>query len=314
MRGPDGDRERGDRPTVVSANGPPSVICAGHVNWDVTLRVDSLPEPDGEALIEDESGAGGGSASNVAAGLAGLDCTPALLGSVGDDDNGQKTVRELTEAGVDCSAVRQVADRKTTVKYLVVDDRGEVMVLAAPGANEEYLATDLPRDALADASLVHLTGQSGNVARSLVERARTEDVPVSVDPGRRLQQREFDAVIRRADLLFCNELEAETARNRGLLADHDGRVLIKRGADGATLHDGSRTLSHEGFTVEATNTAGAGDAFAAGFIAALLDAADDERALVVGNACGALAARSLDTRVPLSWSAIGEFLPGANPR
>ncbi|MCO8268933.1 carbohydrate kinase family protein, partial [Haloferax sp. AB510] len=47
------------------------VICAGHVNWDVTLRVDALPEPDGEATVESRVGAGGGSAANVASGLVG---------------------------------------------------------------------------------------------------------------------------------------------------------------------------------------------------------------------------------------------------
>ncbi len=68
------------------------VICAGHVNWDVTLRVDALPEPDGEARITDRSRSGGGSASNAAVALAGLDADPPVLGSVGRDDHGTRPV------------------------------------------------------------------------------------------------------------------------------------------------------------------------------------------------------------------------------
>ena len=43
---------------------PLRVVCAGHVNWDVTLQVDRLPEPDGEACIDGQRQAGGGSAAS----------------------------------------------------------------------------------------------------------------------------------------------------------------------------------------------------------------------------------------------------------
>ncbi|PSP36951.1 sugar kinase, partial [Halobacteriales archaeon QH_2_66_30] len=125
------------------------VVCAGHVNWDVTLRVDRLPAPDGEAVIGGQAESGGGSAANTAAVLAGLDCDPLLLGSVGDDRYAERTRRELTEAGVDCSHVQTAAGEATTIKYLVVDEDGEVMVLANDGANEAFTADDLPREALA---------------------------------------------------------------------------------------------------------------------------------------------------------------------
>ncbi len=46
------------------------VLCAGHVNWDVTICVDDLPAPDGESVVTDQYQAGGGSAANTAAALA----------------------------------------------------------------------------------------------------------------------------------------------------------------------------------------------------------------------------------------------------
>ena len=69
------------------------VVCAGHVNWDVTLRVDRLPAPDGEAVICGQAESGGGSAANTAAVLVGLDCDPLLLGSVGEDRYAERTRR-----------------------------------------------------------------------------------------------------------------------------------------------------------------------------------------------------------------------------
>jgi len=288
----------------------PRVVCAGHVNWDVTIGVDALPEPDGEATIARQSGAGGGSAANVAAGLAGLDCAPLLLGSVGDDEYGTLARDELAATGVDCSRVRQVEDGETTVKYLVVDETGAVMVLADDGVNEQFAADDLPRETLADADWLHLTGQPPRVAETLARRASDLRVPVSFDPGRRLADREFGPVFELADVVFLNEREADVGGDRALLADDATQVVRTRGADGATLWDDGQRRTHEGFEVTTFNTAGAGDAFAAGFLAAHLDGAGEERALAVGNACGALAASAPETRVSLSWPALDRYLEG----
>jgi ribokinase len=283
-----------------------SVVCAGHVNWDVTLYVGTLPEPDGEAMISNHSQAGGGSASNTAAVLAGLDIDPVLLGSVGDDEYESLVRRELDEIGVDCTYLRAVSGGATTVKYLVVDDSGQVMVLANEGANEAFAASDLPAARLGDATHLHLTSQQPETAHTLSTRARNADISVSFDPGRRLGERNYARVADLADVLFLNDTEAETARERGLLDDRDGITVFKRGANGAEVRGDGETVSHPGFDVEPVDTAGAGDAFAAGFIAASLDGSDCDDALAVGNACGALAANSVGARTELSWDTIAK--------
>jgi ribokinase len=291
-----------------SASDRPRIVCAGHVNWDVTLRVDTLPAPDGESAIQHQTQAGGGSAANTAAALAGLDCRPLLLGSVGDDETGALTLRELDGAGVDCTHVREVAGAATTVKYLIVDDTGEVMVLANDGANERFGSDDLPAETLAGAAHCHLTGQRPETARTLTRRARKAGVPVSLDPGRQFTDREFDAVIEQVDVVFFNEREAATARERGLVEGTGTLAVIKQGDGGATAHGVDGTATHPGFDVAAVDTAGAGDAFAAGFLAARLDGASDERALAVGNACGARATRTVGARASLSWAQVRQCL------
>jgi len=89
------------------------VICAGHVNWDVTLQVDRLPDPDGEACTDELRQSVGGSASNVAVALSGLDADPLLFASVGSDEYGWLARRELNLAGVETALVEAytAADR-----------------------------------------------------------------------------------------------------------------------------------------------------------------------------------------------------------
>lgn len=283
------------------------LVCAGHVNWDVTLRVDSLPAPDGEAVVTEQSQAGGGSASNTASVLADLDHEPLLLGSLGDDQYADFVEDELRDTGVDCQFLKRVPDRETTVKYLVVDEDGEVFVLANDGANEAYTAADLPAEHLQSASHLHLTSQEPATARELASRAHTHDIPVSFDPGRRLGARQYEGLVSEVDLLFLNEREAETAQGHGLLADRSNATVIKRGDGGATLRSSDHSLSHDGYDVPVADTAGAGDAFAAGFLAARLDGRSDEEALAIANACGALAVQSVGARVSLSWDEIESY-------
>ena len=280
------------------------VICAGHVNWDVTIEVDRLPEPDGEACIADQRQSGGGSASNVAVTLAGLDADPLLLGSVGRDENGWLARRELKAAGVETELVE--TDGETAVKYLVVDESGELVVLGNDGANEAYEASDLSTNQFEWADNLHLTSQDPETAAELANEGATAGLTVSFDPGRRLGDREYGATLRQTDLLFCNEREAAIVREAGL-ADAVSTLVVKEGSGGATAYTEDREVSHPGFAVDPVDTTGAGDAFAAGFLRARTDSAI-ERALAVGNACGALAARTPGARVQVGWRDVEALL------
>ena len=280
------------------------VVCAGHVNWDVTLHVDDLPDPDGEAAITHQSQAGGGSASNTACALAGLGVEVPLLGSIGSDRYGTLVAEELQAVGVDCEPLVSVSG-ETTVKYIVVDDDGEVFVLANEGVNEAYGTADLPAETLAEADRLHLTSQDPATAKDLQQRAQTRSIPVSFDPGRRLGSRAFDDLVRDVDLLFLNEREASEVAD--LLDSRQSPTVIKRGDGGAVFRDESQTISHEGFDVTARDTAGAGDAFAAGFLAARLRGRSVREALATANSCGALAVQSSGARVDLSWEAVEQY-------
>ncbi|KAB1198641.1 MULTISPECIES: carbohydrate kinase family protein [Haloferax] len=299
------------------------VICAGHLNWDVTLRVDALPEPDGEATVESHVGAGGGSAANVASGLVGLDVPTSLLGSVGTDEHGRAAVAELASKGVDCQYVVDVDHGPTTVKYIVVDASGDVFVLGSPGVNESFEADDLPADALAAADHLHLTSQSPATAAALARLASEVGTTVSFDPGRRIGDRGYTDALRLVDFVFLNDREAATALgeaaehnhsdtggNGGAVGDalDETTLVIKHGPKGAEVRDGDERHVHPGYPVDAVDTTGAGDAFAAGFIAARLEDRTYERALAIANACGALTAAEPGARTQLNWRRLDDLL------
>lgn len=289
------------------------VVAAGHVNWDVTLRVDALPEPDGEAQIVSQRRSGGGSAANVACALAGFDVDLGLVGSVGDDENGLLARRELDRVGVDIHGLRVVEDAETSVKYLLVAEAGEVMVLGNDGANEAVAPDDLNPEYVTSADHLHLTSQRPDTAARLAELAAEADVTVSFDPGRRLEERDFSATIDCADVIFLNDREAPSVLGEDVAYPESGVsdrvVVVKHGSAGATVHTPEGSFDHPGFDVEPVDTTGAGDAFAAGYIAIRLENPEDhERALEFANACGAVAAQAEGARTAPTYPEVEAFL------
>ncbi|SDQ24921.1 carbohydrate kinase family protein [Natronobacterium texcoconense] len=289
-----------------------TVLTAGHVNWDVTLRIDRLPEPDGESAIRSQSQSGGGSAANVAAALAGLEVETGLIGSVGDDDNGVLARRELESAGVSLDGLRVVDDAETAVKYLLVDDEGEVAVLGNDGVNEAVGPEDIDPERIRSADHVHLTSQRPDTAATIAEVASDADLTISFDPGRRLENREYGDALELADVVFANDrevaslLEGEYEHVGSEFSDRI--VVVKHGGDGAKVHTPEMTYEHPGFDVDPVDTAGAGDAFAAGFLAVALPDGDLERALEYANACGALTASEGGARSAPTAERVAEFL------
>ncbi len=283
-----------------------TVLTAGHVNWDVTLRVDRLPAADDEAAIRSQRQSGGGSAANVAAALVGLGCEAGLIGSVGDDDNGLLVQRELDAAGVDLAGVREVPDAQTAVKYLLVDDYGEVCVLGTDGANEAVGPEDVDPDRIEAADHVHLTSQRPETAARIATLAQAADTPVSFDPGRRLGDRTYDEAIAASDILFVTDQEAEALV--GDLESSTKTIVEKRGRDGAVVYGPDEQYDHPGFNVKSVDTAGAGDAFAAGFLATRLEGGDLESALEYANACGALTASREGSRSAPTAETVRQFL------
>ncbi len=297
-----------------------SVLCAGHINWDVTMFVDSLPDPDGEVGIDRLVQSGGGSAANVAAGLVGLETPASLYGSVGGDDTGALALRELDRAGVDCGHVFIDPEGTTSVKYLVVDNTGEVMVFSNAGANESFCTEDISAELFRDIEHLHLTSQSPEMASRLATLASDLGLSVSFDPGRRVADRGYQDALASTDLLFLNQREADLVDEAGVLSPTDPvemAIVVKHGGDGATVYTPAGSKSHAGFAVEPVDLTGAGDAFAAGFLASLSDGSHRLREglasatvaayaepLAVANACGALAARTVTARTALSWEAV----------
>ncbi|WP_326554617.1 carbohydrate kinase family protein [Micromonospora sp. NBC_01813] len=260
---------------------------------------------------------GGGQAANTAAWLAALGVPVTLVATVGDDDVGSLRLAELTDAGVDL-AVRRCPSAPTGT-VIVLAHGGDRSMVADRGANLSLRARDVD-DALQrfpDAVHLHLSGypllsrQTRPAARHALAAARTRGMSTSVDaasaaPLRAAGAAEFLDWVRGTDLLLANADEA------AVLGMADGlpqpgpvrHLVVKRGASGAVWHGPHRPVEAAAQPVPVVDPTGAGDAFAAGLLAAWLAAAP-------GAAAGPDPADALAHAVRAGAAAVG--LVGARP-
>lgn len=236
----------------------------------------------------------GGSAANVAVAAARGGHAARFIGQVGDDRTGDHLVAELERHGVEVAGAR--GGRTGTVVALV-DEHGERSMLSDRGASADLSPADPAW--LEGLHTLHVPFYSlvveplATTACQLVAWAHDRGLTVSVDASS-VSVLEAFGVTRAVELLralspgvlLANADEARCLGEPGLRAVDAGLLVVKHGADPAvvTAHGQPPEQVPVPPVPDVRDTTGAGDAFAAGFLAALAGGADPTAATLAGHA------------------------------
>jgi ribokinase len=236
-----------------------------------------------------------------------------FVGLVGQDDMAGEARRDLEDAGVDVSLVRN-RPTHTGVAGILVDEGGDNLIAVASGANAE-----LDGAAVTEA-LGRIDLPSAVVAANLEvpDQAVAAAAEVAADRGWRFLLNPAPAravergLLARCSVVVPNEREAAALGSvEGLLDEGVGAVVVTRGREGADLHRAGRPAHRQpAFPVEAADTTGAGDAFCAALAWALAEGRHLEDAVTLAAAAGALACRGVGARASLPDRAEVERLAG----
>lgn len=258
----------------------------------------------------------GGAESNVAIGLRRLGVDTAWLGRVGDDPLGERIARELRAEGLDTLAiVDHGASTGLMLKERPSAASTAVHYYRRGSAGSRLEPTDVPAGWIEDADLLHVTGitpllseTARATVRAAVDRARAAGVRVSFDVNYRSALASPETagpilreIAERATLVFGGVEEFALLGPDALAslrAAGVAQVVVKRGPDGAAVLSEAGTTEAFGFAIDPLDTVGAGDAFVAGYLSAVLEGLDVADTLVRANACGAMACL-----VPGDWEA-----------
>ena len=254
----------------------------------------------------------GGAESNVAIGFCRLGGVATWVGRVGDDALGRRVARELRGEGVD---VREIVDR-TAPTGLMLKDRptptvSRVVYYRAHSAGKSLNPEDVQLLPLEDAAVLHVTGITPALSSTSSEaidvaiiRARDAGVPVAFDVNHRASlwsdrdaRPTYRKLASQSDIVFAGVEEA-----RLLVGDHPipqlasriadmgpSQVLVKRGAEGCFARVDAVEYHRSALPVVPVDTVGAGDAFVAGYLSALVAGANVSERLDLATKAGAFA-------------------------
>lgn len=258
-----------------------------------------------------------GAESNVAIGLARLGVPAAWVGRVGDDVLGRMIITVLRGQGVDVGGhvVDPAAQSGILVKETLYANHQRVTYYRDGSAGSRLSPADVVASRLPVPRILHVSGITlgiGSPARDaaveLAMRVRESGGRVSFDVNHRSRLwpdvdqavEAYRAFCGEADIVFAGRDESDLMVGPGPVRDQAARLVelgpstavVKCGAEGAVgLSDGG-LASVPGVAVPVVDAVGAGDAFAAGFLAASLGELPLTECLSWGNAMGAAAVSS----------------------
>jgi ribokinase len=237
---------------------------------------------------------GGGQAANVAYALARLEVPVVLLGRVGADDDGSYLKESLAGVNLDHLVTRGESGRA----YILVDPDGERTILVAPHTNDQLSEDDLPLEVVADSAFVHVTSFVGDGPLDVQRRVLQSlagNLRVCFDPGELYARRGREAledILDQTETLLVTEKEWELlgGRMKGHIDWAPPVVLVKRGARGSRMLTPVRYLDFPPYEPKRlVDTIGAGDVFAAGYIAGLFQGLNLPQAVRLASALAAFA-------------------------
>jgi 2-dehydro-3-deoxygluconokinase len=236
-----------------------------------------------------------GAESNVAIGLARLGHRTRWAGRVGDDELGALVLRTLRAEGVDVAAA-VVAPGELTGMLLFDRAPGgatRVHYRRAGCAGARLTAADVAPAVAQGARILHLSGVTpalgddpAAAVRQAIEAGRAGGATVCFDVnhrpklwGREQARATLRPLAAAAHVLVASEDELplvadgpdEAARAQALLGLGVREVVVKRGARGASAYTEAGRCDEPARAVTVVDTVGAGDAFTAGYLSALLD-------------------------------------------
>jgi 2-dehydro-3-deoxygluconokinase len=253
-----------------------------------------------------------GAESNVAAGAAALGLSTGWIGRVGADAFGRAVLDELGRLGVDHSHTVVDEERPTGLMFkgAVDGERCEVEYRRRGSAGSALCADDLDATYVGSARCVHVTGitaclseEAAGAAAHAFELAsglRSLDVNVRRQLWRDEHAPVVRALVAKADVCFCGLADAELLTGaagpercaEALAGLGRTTVVVTLGARGALALEDRHRAYVEARPVEVVDPVGAGDAFAAGFLASRVRGEPLESSLALGAECGAAATRS----------------------
>ncbi len=252
------------------------LISVGHAALDRIYRINAFPAEPTKVRALESIEIGGGMAANAAVTAARLGAKVELWSRIGDDNAGAIVKAGLKAEKVDIRALESFEDARTSTSAIIVDGRGERMIVGMRDTSIPSGTSWLPLERITGADVVLADLRWLEATRTAFAHARKAGVPTVLDAdlGARealpelLGQTDY-AVFSAPALRDFAPGATDAERLAGILARGVKHAGVTSGAGGYTWVEAGRQGHQPGFKVDVVDTTGAGDAFHGAFAVAL---------------------------------------------
>jgi sulfofructose kinase len=264
---------------------------------DTIALVDKYPLEDERVLAHEISRAGGGPAAVAAVALSRLGVKSAIVGTIGDDEDGKELLSIFNREGVETSGI-SIGVHATSGSVIVASQERSSRAISTRQPVEQAPINPAAKELIAQAQWVHLD-QVGIKRLGEIGIARGKGPLISFDAGYGVE--EFDPTA--VDLFVPTDRQmamrypgvdlAVALENDSMKAGNT--VVATQGSAGsAGFSPETGLVTASGFKVDIKSTLGAGDVFHGALVAQLIHGFSLQEAMLRANAVAALSCRGLD--------------------
>ena len=264
---------------------------------DTIALVEKYPSEDERVLAEVIIRAGGGPAAVAAVALSRLGVKSAIVGTIGDDADGQEILRIFAQEGVDTSGI-SLGATATAGSVIVASKENNARAISTRQPVVQAPINQAAKNLIADAKWVHVD-QVGIKRLDELGVIRGKGPQISFDAGYGVEN--FDPIIvdlfvptdRQMALRYPGVDLAVALENDSLKAGNT--VVATQGSAGsAAFSPETGLVTAPGFKVDVTSTLGAGDVFHGALLAQVIQGYSLQDSIRRANAVAALSCRGLD--------------------
>ena len=251
---------------------PRRIIAIGHAALDRIYRIAAFPAHPTKVRALEHIEVGGGMAANAAVAMARLGGKVELWSRVGDDSAGQIIKAGLKAEKVDVRYVQQFEDARSSTSAIIVDDRGERLIVNNRDTGMPSSTGWLPLERVKGSGVVLGDIRWLEGLRALFTRARAEGVPTVLDAD--LGAREIlpellgltdYAIFSSPSLAEFPHGTDERTRLQAVAKLGVRHAGVTRGEHGYLWLEGGQFHERPAPKVDVVDTTGAGDAFHGAF-------------------------------------------------
>lgn len=281
------------------------VLCLGIFVADVVAKpIEEMPDKGKLVLVDTMELHTGGCASNTGYSLGKLGISTGLMGKVGMDGFGDFFVNYMKDGGLDIRGIKRTSTSNTSATMVMVSSDGERTFFHYLGANAELCYDDIDFDIIKQAKILHVAGTflmpsfDGEPTARVLKQAREWGIITSLDTAwdsKGNWMKVIEPCLHHLDIFMPSIEEARMITGKKepkdvaevLLSYGIKTVSLKMGEQGSYTRTNDWELYLPIYKVDAIDSTGAGDAYAAGFLAGVAKGWDYKDAARLGNAVGA---------------------------